>query len=153
MPATPAFRFSIPLSISAGASAWTTWIAAPDWQSTTGNIYVSDPVLNQIQVFSSEGRRLYTFDPGTVRGVNFNHPSAMWVQTGSCLYVVDSQSNRIALFQIRGEYAAVPMTIGELRQMTNHSDVRAKRIHVKRGIPQPARRTATPATSAWAVGA
>ncbi len=27
-----------------------------------GNIYVSDPVLNQIQVFSREGRRLYTFE-------------------------------------------------------------------------------------------
>jgi DNA-binding beta-propeller fold protein YncE len=68
-----------------------------------GNIYVSDPVLNQIQVFSSEGRRLYTFDPGTIQGANFTHPSAMWVQAGSCLYVVDSQGNRIALFQIRGE--------------------------------------------------
>lgn len=70
-----------------------------------GNIYVSDPVLNQIQVFSSEGRRLYTFDPATIQGANFSHPSAIWVQSGSCLYVVDSQSNRIALFQIRGENA------------------------------------------------
>ncbi len=70
-----------------------------------GNIYVSDPVLNCIQVFSHEGRLLYTFDPRKAQGANFSHPSSMWVSLGSCLYVVDSQSNRVGLFQISGENA------------------------------------------------
>jgi sugar lactone lactonase YvrE len=65
------------------------------------NIYVSDSSLNQIQVLTHEGQRLYTFDPSTVRGVNFSHPSGMWVD-GRSLYVVDSQNNRIGLFQING---------------------------------------------------
>ncbi len=69
-----------------------------------GNIYVSDSNLNQIQVFGHEGQRVYTFDPSTVRGVNFSHPSGMWVD-GRSLYVVDSQNNRIGLFQINGENA------------------------------------------------
>lgn len=68
-----------------------------------GNIYVSDPVLNQIQVFSREGRRLYTFETSTIKGKNFSHPSSMWIHAGSCLYVVDSQSNRVGVFQISGE--------------------------------------------------
>ena len=70
-----------------------------------GNIYVSDPDLNQIQVFSHEGKWLYTFDPTTIEGANFSHPLAMWVDAGYCLYVVDSQSHRVGLFQISGQNA------------------------------------------------
>jgi DNA-binding beta-propeller fold protein YncE len=70
-----------------------------------GNIYVSNPNLDQIQVFSRDGRRLYAFDPSTIKGANFSHPSGMWVHAGSCLYVVDSQSNRVGLFQISGQDA------------------------------------------------
>lgn len=69
------------------------------------DIYVSDPVLNQIQVFGPEGKTLYRFDPSTIKGANFSHPSAMWVDAGRSLYVVDSQSNRVGLFQIKGENA------------------------------------------------
>jgi len=69
-----------------------------------GNIYVSDSSLNQIQVLGHEGQRLLTFDPTTVRGVNFSHPSGMWVD-GRSLYVVDSKKNRIGLFEINGENA------------------------------------------------
>jgi len=65
-----------------------------------GNIYVSDPVLNRIQVLNPEGRTLYLFDPSTLKDANFGRPSAMWVSSGSCLYVVDSQNDRIGLFQI-----------------------------------------------------
>jgi len=65
-------------------------------------IYVSNPDLNQIQLFSRDGRRLYTFDPTTTKGEKFSHPSAMWVDGGDCLYVVDSQSKRVGLFQITG---------------------------------------------------
>jgi DNA-binding beta-propeller fold protein YncE len=69
------------------------------------NIYVSDPELNQIQVFSREGRPLYVFDPTTIEGANFSHPLGMWVDAGYCLYVVDSRSHRVGLFQISGQNA------------------------------------------------
>jgi DNA-binding beta-propeller fold protein YncE len=69
------------------------------------NIYVSDPTLNRIQVFNHEGRSVYTFDLSTIKGVHFSHPSGMWVYAGSCLYVIDSQGNRVGLFQISGEGA------------------------------------------------
>jgi DNA-binding beta-propeller fold protein YncE len=68
-----------------------------------GSVYVSDPVLNRIQVFSQESRLLYTFDPGTIKVATFSRPSALWVQAGSCLYVVDSQYHKVGLFQISGE--------------------------------------------------
>ena len=70
-----------------------------------GNIYVSDPELNQIRVLHHDGQWLYTFDPSTIEGANFSHPLAMWVDAGDCLYVVDSQSRRIGLFQINGQNA------------------------------------------------
>ena len=70
-----------------------------------GNIYVSDPELNQIQVFSHDRQWLYTFDPTTIKDANFSHPLSVWVDAGHCLYVVDSQSNRVDLFQIRGANA------------------------------------------------
>ena len=69
-----------------------------------GNIYVSDSALNQIQVFGHEGQTLYTFDPSTIKGANFSHPSAMWVDAGRSIYVVDSQSNRVGLFQINDRF-------------------------------------------------
>lgn len=69
------------------------------------NAYVSDPDLNQIQVYGNEGQRLYTFDPRTIPGANFGHPSAMWVDAGCCLYAVDSATNRVGLFQISGQDA------------------------------------------------
>jgi DNA-binding beta-propeller fold protein YncE len=70
-----------------------------------GNIYVSDPALNQIQVFRHEGQPFYTFDPSTIKGANFGHPSALWVDAGYCLYAVDSESHRVGLFQISGQNA------------------------------------------------
>jgi DNA-binding beta-propeller fold protein YncE len=70
-----------------------------------GNIYVSDSDLNQIQVLGHEGQTLYTFDPSTIKGANFSHPSGMWVDESRSIYVVDSQSNRVGVFQINGENA------------------------------------------------
>ncbi len=70
-----------------------------------GNIYVSDPVLNQIQVYRHDGQWSYTFDPSTIKGANFGHPLGMWVDAGDCLYVVDSQNRRVGLFQISGQNA------------------------------------------------
>lgn len=66
-----------------------------------GSIYVSDPDLNQIQVFGHEGQTLYRFDPSTIKGVNFSRPSEMWVDASRGLYVVDSQNHCVGLFQIK----------------------------------------------------
>jgi DNA-binding beta-propeller fold protein YncE len=70
-----------------------------------GNVYVSDSVLNQIQVFGHDGQRLYTFDASTIGGTSFIRPSGLWVDASDCLYVVDSQSHRVGLFQISGQNA------------------------------------------------
>lgn len=88
-------------AISLGYANYRTGLAVDN----QGNIYVSDPVLNQIQVFGHEGQILYTFDPSTIKGANFSHPSAMWIDAGRSLYVVDSQSNRVGQFQIKSEKA------------------------------------------------
>ncbi len=70
-----------------------------------GNIYISNFDLNQIEAYRHDGERLYTFDLSTVKGEKFIHPSSLWVDAGYCLYVVDSQRNRIGLFQISGQHA------------------------------------------------
>jgi sugar lactone lactonase YvrE len=70
-----------------------------------GNIYVTDSVLNQIQVYRHDGQPLYTFAPAAIEDENFSHPSGMWVDADDCLYVVDSQSNRVGLFQVAGQNA------------------------------------------------
>ncbi|HKN16584.1 MAG TPA: 6-bladed beta-propeller [Candidatus Sulfotelmatobacter sp.] len=67
------------------------------------NIYVSDPVLNKVQVFRNDGQTLYTFDTSTVKDGNISRPTSMWVDGDRSLYIVDSQSNRIGLFQINGQ--------------------------------------------------
>ncbi len=67
------------------------------------NIYVSDPVLNKVQVFRDDGQTLYTLDTSTAEGGNLSRPTSMWVDGGRSLYIVDSQTNRIGLFQINGQ--------------------------------------------------
>jgi DNA-binding beta-propeller fold protein YncE len=65
-----------------------------------GNIYLTDPQLNQLQVFSHSGEFLYKFgESGTGPG-QFNGMSGIWVDSGHCLYVVDSKNKRVQLFRI-----------------------------------------------------
>ena len=77
-----------------------------------GNVYVSDPYLNQIQVYGHAGQMLYRLDlgkfPSEIKGTNFSHPSALWIDAGDCLYVVDSQTNRVGVFQIKRDQDKPP---------------------------------------------
>ena len=68
-------------------------------------IYVSDPVLNKIQVFRRDGKALNTFDPSTIKDQNFSRPSGMWADAEHSIYVVDSQSKRVGVFRINEERA------------------------------------------------
>lgn len=70
-----------------------------------GNIYVSDPVLDRIEVFARDGRRLYTFDLATVKAANLIQPAGLWISQGACLYVVDAQKHFVDLFRIGGQDA------------------------------------------------
>jgi sugar lactone lactonase YvrE len=70
-----------------------------------GNIYVSDPVLDRIEVFARDGRRLYTFDLANVKGANLIQAAGLWISQGSCLYVVDGQKHFVDLFRISGQDA------------------------------------------------
>ena len=70
-----------------------------------GNIYVTDPQLNRLQVFSHTGQFLYAFgEAGTGVG-QFNGMAGIWVDSGHCLYIVDSGNKRVQLFQIAGANA------------------------------------------------
>ncbi len=64
------------------------------------NIYISDPELNRLQVFNGDGKLLYEYggvgtDPGQFDGI-----AGLWVDSGHCLYVVDTRNRRVQLFQI-----------------------------------------------------
>jgi DNA-binding beta-propeller fold protein YncE len=64
------------------------------------NIYITDPALDRLQVFSPDGQELYEFgqtgmQPGQFRGI-----SGIWLDSGHCLYVVDTQNRRVQLFQV-----------------------------------------------------
>ena len=69
------------------------------------NIYVSDPVLDRIEVFARDGRRPYTFDLATVKAANLGQAAGLWISQGSCLYVVDAQKHFVDLFRIGGQDA------------------------------------------------
>lgn len=67
-----------------------------------GNIYLTDPELNNFQAFSRDGQPLYIFgETGTGAG-QFNGLSGAWVDSGHCLYLVDTNNKRVQLFQIAG---------------------------------------------------
>ncbi len=68
-------------------------------------IYVTDPEIEHLQAFDHNGQLLYSFGaPGTSAG-QFNWISGAWVDSGHCLYVVDSENKRVQLFQIAGSGA------------------------------------------------
>jgi len=64
------------------------------------NIYVSDPGLNRLRVFNHDGKLLYEFGRRGAEPAQFNGISGIWVDSGHCLYVVDTQNKRVQLFQI-----------------------------------------------------
>jgi DNA-binding beta-propeller fold protein YncE len=61
-----------------------------------GKIYVSDPGLNQIQVYGRDGRLLHTIDVTAMKGADLASPSALWIDAAGRLYMIDSQNNRVA---------------------------------------------------------
>ena len=65
-----------------------------------GGIYVSDAVINRVQVFGQEGRLLYAFGQMGTKAGEFDGPAGLWVDSGGCLYVVDAQNKRVQAFQI-----------------------------------------------------
>jgi DNA-binding beta-propeller fold protein YncE len=67
------------------------------------DIYVSDPDLNWLQVFSHDGQALYTFGQSGSGVGQFEGISGLWVDSGHCLYVVDRTNKRVQLFQIGGQ--------------------------------------------------
>ena len=67
------------------------------------NIYVSDDMLNRVQVFNQDGRLLYTSGQMGTGAGEFDGAAGTWVDSGHCLYVVDAQNRRVQLFQTDGE--------------------------------------------------
>ncbi len=67
------------------------------------NVYLSDAVVNQVQVFNREGRLLYVFGQMGAKAGEFDGASGLWVDSGRCLYVVDKGNKRVQAFQIHGQ--------------------------------------------------
>lgn len=68
---------------------------------TQHNAYITDPSINQIQVFGPDGRSLRFLDITSVQGGNFGSPSAMWIDAPKTLYVIDSQKNQVGQFELQ----------------------------------------------------
>ncbi len=66
------------------------------------NIYLTDPFLNRLQVLNQDGQFLYDFGQTGTDAGQFKGMSGIWVDSGHCLYVVDTQNKRVQLFQIGG---------------------------------------------------
>jgi len=67
------------------------------------NIYVTDAMLSHFQVFNHDSQLLYEFGRRGKKAGEFNGASGMWIDSGHCLYVVDTQNKRVQAFQIDGE--------------------------------------------------
>jgi DNA-binding beta-propeller fold protein YncE len=67
-----------------------------------GKIYVTDPEIEHIQVFDYDGHLLSSFGAPGANAGQFNWISGAWVDSGHCLYVVDSQNKRVQLFETSG---------------------------------------------------
>ena len=65
-----------------------------------GSIYVSDPQLNRLEVYSHAGQFLSVFgESGSAPG-QFSGISGLWVDRGRCLYVADGKNKRVQSFRI-----------------------------------------------------
>lgn len=65
------------------------------------NAYVTDPGINQIQVFGPDGRSLRFLDITSAVDGNFTSPSAIWIDAPRTLYVIDSQKNQVGKFELQ----------------------------------------------------
>jgi DNA-binding beta-propeller fold protein YncE len=70
-----------------------------------GNIYVSNPVVDRIEVLTRAGRPLYRFDLASLKAAYLGQPAGLWISQRSCLYVIDEQKHVVNLFQLSGQNA------------------------------------------------
>ncbi len=64
-------------------------------------IYVSDPTLNSVQVYSRDGLLLYSFGELGSKPGEFQGASGLSVDSAHCLYVVDANNKRVQVFQLQ----------------------------------------------------
>jgi DNA-binding beta-propeller fold protein YncE len=67
-----------------------------------GHIYVSDAVINRVQVLNHDGRFLQAFGEMGTKPGEFDGASGLWVDSGGCLYVADAQNKRVEAFEVQG---------------------------------------------------
>jgi DNA-binding beta-propeller fold protein YncE len=63
-------------------------------------IYISDPVVDFVQVYSRDGL-LYSFGQLGHKPGEFQGPSGLWWDSAHCLYVVDANNKRVQVFQVQ----------------------------------------------------
>jgi DNA-binding beta-propeller fold protein YncE len=72
---------------------------------SSGNVYITDPSIGQIEVFGQDGRPLYRFGQTGQETGQFNGPEGLWIESG-CLYVADTNNRRVQEFRINGQGAS-----------------------------------------------
>ena len=65
------------------------------------NAYITDPSLNQVQVFGPDGHSLRFLDLTSAADGRFTSPSQIWIDAPKTLYVIDSQKNQVGVFELQ----------------------------------------------------
>jgi DNA-binding beta-propeller fold protein YncE len=68
----------------------------------SGNVYVTDGIIGQVEVFGPNGQPLYRFGQTGQEAGQFNGPEGLWIEAG-CLFVADTGNKRIQEFRINGQ--------------------------------------------------
>ena len=68
----------------------------------SGNVYVTDGIIGQVEVFDPGGHPLYRFGQTGQEAGQFNGPEGLWIEAG-CLFVADSGNKRVQEFRINGQ--------------------------------------------------
>ena len=65
----------------------------------SGNVYLTDGSIGQIEVFGPNGQPPYRFGQTGQKAGQFNGPEGLWIEAG-CLYVADTGNRRVQEFRI-----------------------------------------------------
>jgi len=68
-------------------------------RDSDGNIYVTDALLDAVQIFNSDGQLLLAFGQRGIKDGEFESPSGITIDRNDKIYIVESLNKRIQIFQ------------------------------------------------------
>ena len=72
--------------------------------SDQGRIYIVDGVNHAVKVFSSNGKKLFSFGSQGIGNGQFQHPLGIDIDSSGTVYVADTGNHRIQIFSAQGKY-------------------------------------------------